>query len=130
MRIRFDRGTLVLEPESSEEDPSQFPEVVWDEHCLAWRVPAELHHSILVRMADSGVRYSDRVLPIPLANDWRLPALRWYQEAALARWKHAGHRGVIALPTGSGKTLVAIAAIARLGYSALCLVPTRVLLDQ
>jgi len=37
---------------------------------------------------------------------------------------------VIALPTGAGKTLVALAAIARLGVAALCLVPTRVLLDQ
>jgi superfamily II DNA or RNA helicase len=37
---------------------------------------------------------------------------------------------VVALPTGAGKTLVALAAIARLGVAALCLVPTRVLLDQ
>src|SRR5262249_7489868 len=39
-------------------------------------------------------------------------------------------RGVVALPTGSGKTVLAIAAIAKLGVAALCLVPTRVLLDQ
>jgi superfamily II DNA or RNA helicase len=37
---------------------------------------------------------------------------------------------VIALPTGAGKTLVALAAIARFGVAALCLVPTRILLDQ
>jgi superfamily II DNA or RNA helicase len=49
---------------------------------------------------------------------------------ALARWLAAGKRGVIALPTGSGKTVVAITAIAQLGVAALCLVPTRVLLDQ
>jgi len=81
-------------------------------------------------MADNGVRPADSVQPERLADDWSVPTLRWYQEIALARWQAAGHRGVIALPTGSGKTLVAIAAIARLGMAALCLVPTRVLLDQ
>jgi superfamily II DNA or RNA helicase len=130
MRIRFDRGTLVLEPESSEEDPAQIPGAAWDEQTRAWRVPAERHRELIVRMADSSVRYTDNVQPARLANEWTIPALRWYQEAALARWKAAGNRGVIALPTGSGKTLVAIAAIARLGMAALVLVPTRVLLDQ
>ena len=34
------------------------------------------------------------------------------------------------LPTGAGKTIAAMAAIAELGVATLCLVPTRVLLDQ
>ncbi|MEO8701944.1 MAG: DEAD/DEAH box helicase family protein [Kofleriaceae bacterium] len=130
MRIRFDRGTLVLEPESSEEDPSQFPGATWDERSRAWRVPAERHDEVLVRMADVGVRPADNVTPERLGNEWSLPELRWYQQAAIQRWETAGRRGVIALPTGSGKTLVALAAIARVGAAALCLVPTRVLLDQ
>ena len=65
-----------------------------------------------------------------MSSAWQLPSLRWYQQAALARWRTAGRRGVIALPTGSGKTLVALAAIAELGVPALIVVPTRVLLDQ
>jgi superfamily II DNA or RNA helicase len=65
-----------------------------------------------------------------LRGDWKIPSLRWYQHLALERWRDAGRRGVIALPTGAGKTLVAIAAIAQLGVPALVLVPTRVLLDQ
>ena len=36
----------------------------------------------------------------------------------------------MSLPTGSGKTYVAAKAIASLGASALCLVPTRILLEQ
>ncbi len=76
------------------------------------------------------MQVTDMIAPTTLANDWTMPALRWYQQSALERWLAAGARGVIALPTGAGKTLVAIAAIARLGVSALCLVPTRVLLDQ
>jgi superfamily II DNA or RNA helicase len=56
--------------------------------------------------------------------------LRPYQRAALAAWDVVGRRGLVSLPTGSGKTQVALAAIAALGTSTLCLVPTRVLLHQ
>lgn len=130
MRIRFDRGTLLLEAESPDEDPAQIPGAAWDRERCAWRVPAEAHRELLVRLADRRVRISDEVTPAPLAGTWQLPALRWYQDSALAAWERAGRRGVVALPTGAGKTLVAIAAIARLAVSALVLVPTRVLLDQ
>jgi superfamily II DNA or RNA helicase len=42
----------------------------------------------------------------------------------------AERRGILVLPTGSGKTRVALAAIAQVGEPCLCLVPTRVLLEQ
>ncbi|MCB9629768.1 MAG: DEAD/DEAH box helicase family protein [Sandaracinaceae bacterium] len=58
------------------------------------------------------------------------PSLRGYQSAALAAWEVAGRRGVIVLPTGAGKTRVAVAAIARVRRPTLCVVPTRVLLHQ
>ncbi len=130
MRIRFDRGTLVLEADAGGEDPAQIPGAAWDDEVRAWRVPAESHRELCVRLADSGVRITDAVAPRRIDGGWQLPELRWYQEAALASWQAARARGVIALPTGSGKTLVALAAIARLGVAALVLVPTRVLLDQ
>lgn len=130
MRIRFDRGTLVLEAETTGEDPSRVPGTAWDHEHHAWRVPAERHRRLVAELAARGVTVTDTVQHERLADDWRVPPLRWYQELALARWDAAGQRGVVALPTGAGKTLVAIAAIARLGAPALCVVPTRVLLDQ
>lgn len=54
--------------------------------------------------------------------------LRPYQKDALDRWHRARRRGVVALPTGAGKTRVAIAAILMCGLPALVLCPTRVLL--
>jgi superfamily II DNA or RNA helicase len=128
MRIRFDRGTLVLEAEHDGEEPGAIPGTVWDDELQAWRLPAE-HHGSLIAMAGHDVRLSDELRTRRDDVAWALPPLRWYQEAALARWLES-RRGVIALPTGAGKTLVALAAIARLGVTALCLVPTRVLLDQ
>jgi superfamily II DNA or RNA helicase len=56
--------------------------------------------------------------------------LRPYQDDAIWSWHRAGQRGVVVLPTGSGKTRLALAAMARAGVPALALVPTRVLLDQ
>ena len=130
MRSRFDRGTLVLEAEHDGEEPGAIPGVVWDQELYAWRLPAEHYPALTERLVAAGVRVTDELSGRATAITWTLPALRWYQEAALARWLGAGKRGVIALPTGAGKTLVALAAIARLGVAALCLVPTRVLLDQ
>ncbi len=56
--------------------------------------------------------------------------LRPYQQEALEMWIKAGMRGVIGLPTGSGKTLIAIHALSRLKVSTLILVPTIDLLNQ
>jgi len=130
MRIRFDRGTLVLEAEHAGEQPGALPDAAWDAELRGWRIPADRYAGLRAGLAGLDVRYSDELRERATAMAWTLPALRWYQREALARWEAAGARGVVALPTGSGKTLVAIAAIARLGVATLCLVPTRVLLDQ
>ncbi|HEU4728154.1 MAG TPA: DEAD/DEAH box helicase family protein [Kofleriaceae bacterium] len=130
MRIRFDRGTLVLEAEHGGENPGVIAGAAWDAELRAWRLPAERHAWLVAQLADAGIERSDQLRERSIHLSWSLPALRWYQEAALASWQAAGCRGVIALPTGAGKTLAAIAAIARLEVAALCLVPTRLLLDQ
>lgn len=55
---------------------------------------------------------------------------RPYQEAALEAWVAADGRGVVVLPTGAGKTVLALMAIARLGLRTLVVVPTIELLYQ
>jgi superfamily II DNA or RNA helicase len=67
------------------------------------------------------------VLDAPLF-DPRKP--RDYQRDALDRWRAAGGRGSVVLPTGAGKTLVAIHAIHQLGRGAVVLAPTRALVSQ
>ena len=51
--------------------------------------------------------------------------LRPYQDEALRRWKANGYRGVIALPTGTGKTIIGIGAIFELKLPTLIVVYTR-----
>ena len=55
---------------------------------------------------------------------------RPYQREAVDRWSSAGGRGTVVLPTGAGKTLVALLAIAELGTGACVVAPTRALVAQ
>jgi len=59
--------------------------------------------------------------------------LRDYQYEALAAWIRHKRKGVIELPTGSGKTWIGLKAIQiylRAGYRCMVIVPTEVLLNQ
>jgi superfamily II DNA or RNA helicase len=61
---------------------------------------------------------------------WKDVNLRSYQAAALASWELSQARGLVVLPTGAGKTRLAVGAMAQQRCRTLCLVPTRVLLEQ
>jgi superfamily II DNA or RNA helicase len=55
---------------------------------------------------------------------------RPYQREAVEAWIEAGCAGCIVLPTGSGKTLVALRAIEHVGRSTLVVLPTLDLMNQ
>jgi superfamily II DNA or RNA helicase len=140
MRLVFDRGTVVLlgpegsitRPEASPKDLADLPGALWDPRIAALRCPARFHQAVVAELRQRGVRFVDEVTGLPATPLMKPVAveLRPYQEAALAAWEIAARRGTAVLPTGSGKTRLAIAAMARVNVPALCLVPTRVLLDQ
>lgn len=56
--------------------------------------------------------------------------LRDYQKQALNRWLSLEQRGTLILPTGSGKTIIGLAAIKKLAVSTLIIVPTLDLVNQ
>jgi hypothetical protein len=59
-----------------------------------------------------------------------LPALRDDQRKALEAWEAAGRRGQIIMPTGTGKTVVALAAMHRAAVATLVVAPIRDLMCQ
>ena len=59
-----------------------------------------------------------------------LPELRSEQHTALHEWTAAGRRGVVVMPTGTGKTEVALAAMAKTATSTLVVAPVRDLMYQ
>jgi superfamily II DNA or RNA helicase len=128
VRLQFDRGTLLLLDPPADLPVAELPGVLWDSRVNAWRSPAFQHARLRAALEARGVRYTD----IASGSRTERPeiSLRPYQEAALGAWELASRRGVVVLPTGSGKTRLALAAAARLGCPTLCLVPTRVLVEQ
>jgi superfamily II DNA or RNA helicase len=80
--------------------------------------------------AERGIPEASRG-PEPLGEGYFDPRTpRPYQEEALRRWREAGRRGSVVLPTGAGKSLVAVLAVREGGSGACVVVPTRALLHQ
>ena len=132
--LSFDRGTLLLQGPGLCRDnvaAAGLPGVLWDPRVAAFRAPAHRYPQLKQALLAGSVPLLDRVA-VGLAVVARLetPQLRPYQREALLSWEMNRRRGVVVLPTGSGKTHVALAAMAAVGAATLVLVPTRVLLGQ
>src|SRR2546425_4264367 len=131
VKLLFDRGTILLADPSKNLNLADAPGVLWDPRVRVHRAPASRYPALKRWLLEAGARFQDTTPPLrPFPEAWSDVDLRPYQEAALSAWELGHHRGVVALPTGSGKTRLALAAMHRTQLSALCLVPTRVLLDQ
>jgi superfamily II DNA or RNA helicase len=93
--------------------------------------PAHMYGSVVRHLEATATPYRDEALrdqaPPPLASSL---LLRDYQSEALAGWRAGGCRGIVVLPTGAGKTILAVKAVEELGCSTLVVVPTIVLVDQ
>ncbi|MBI4956130.1 MAG: DEAD/DEAH box helicase [Myxococcales bacterium] len=131
MRLVFDRGTLSFPGDWPVELLRTVPGALWDARSGLFRAPPWRYAEVVGALARRGVAFDDAVDPARTRLDaFDEVPLRPYQQAALAAWEAAGRRGIAVLPTGAGKTRLAIAAIAATRAPALVLVPTRVLLHQ
>jgi superfamily II DNA or RNA helicase len=128
--LRFDAGTLVLEgADESTPPPSVFQ---WDERVRRWRAPARFYRQAIEELTRHKRPYQD------LAREYQEFQFRTtlqveprpYQQEAIAAWQQNKRCGVVVLPTGAGKTLVAQMAIEQTGRSTLVVVPTIDLLNQ
>lgn len=133
VRLAYDRGSLLLSAWAAAPGAAP-PWLVWDERVGAWRCLA-LHYRALVRLlAGQGVALEDGARAYPELDALPggaagLPAPYPYQREALSAWSR-GKRGMVELPTGAGKTQLALQAIAAVRRGTLVLVPTLDLLAQ
>lgn len=128
-RLVYDAGTLLLDGPVPLCLP---PEFELDERIGKYRAPAMARRAILGYLEQCGDTVDDassaaRSLKLKLRATYTPHP---YQDEALAAWIEAGGRGSVILPTGAGKTFVALGAIAHVGRGALVVAPTIDLMSQ
>jgi superfamily II DNA or RNA helicase len=125
MELTFDRGTILVRGDI------RVPNSTWDERYRAFRAMALHYRDIIDFLKASGFDFRDNVLDlVPCSELHSSIVLRNYQNQALDAWIASGNRGIIVLPTGSGKTLVGIKAISLLNTPTIVIAPTLDLVDQ
>jgi len=92
------------------------------------------YHELKTRLYDLGFSVEDLTgfrSDLPLSIDINFTGkLRDYQEDAVKSWLKNGGRGVIALPTGSGKTVIGVASVTKVRQRTLVIAYTKEQLMQ
>jgi superfamily II DNA or RNA helicase len=122
--LRFDKGNIVAEG-------GPVPYSKYDKRKDLYSAPGYRYKAIKKHLKKQGINYKDETKKLAsISNLVSKITLRDYQEKALSDWKKAGNKGIVILPTGAGKTVLAMKAIENLSVPSLIVVPTIVLLDQ
>jgi superfamily II DNA or RNA helicase len=127
--VRFASGTI--EVAGLPADAAGLP-ATWDPRSACHRAPASAYADVLRALTRAKIPYEDEARRYQVletgAQVRREP--RPYQLEALKAWRDRGARGVVVLPTGAGKTLVAELAIDDRRRSTLVVTPTLDLVRQ
>jgi superfamily II DNA or RNA helicase len=129
--LRFAAGTIEvtgLPPDAA----APVPGCQWDARAACHRVAAVGYAGLARALRRAGIAYEDRARAYT-ELDAGLRAHRQprpYQQEALEAWTRQRSRGVVVLPTGAGKSLVALMAIDARRRSALVVAPTLDLVRQ
>ncbi|HEX6646926.1 MAG TPA: DEAD/DEAH box helicase family protein [Nitrososphaeraceae archaeon] len=128
VNLYYDKGSIVIS------GINQIPYSLIDPRTNQLRAQALHYQDIITYLQNSGIKYNNNVMDlIPIPNlkieNIRL-LLRSYQKKAIENWITAGKKGCIILPTGSGKTIIAIKLIEMVNSSTLIVVPTLDLMEQ
>ncbi len=131
--LEFQHGTLVLTGMPRDRVERIFPAgpFVWDARAGLWRADAIHYRTVVERLREVNALWEDKV-PRWSTVRWpkpNLPPLRPEQQAAVEAWC-LDRRGCIVMPTGTGKTEVALAAVALVSLPTLVVAPVRDLMYQ
>ena len=132
IELRFTAGTLEVRG-LSEADTSGLPSgCQWDPRINAFRAAAGDYAALVTHFTNEQIPFEDNAraygeLPSGLAVH-RTP--RPFQGEALGAWREAGGRGVVVLPTGAGKSYVALLCMDAIRRDTLVVAPTLDLVAQ
>ena len=153
--LAFDEGTLVLRNMPYENLKSAFPDKIWkwDPRADVWRIEALRYSEVKTRLDKNGWTFLSADHPqstdaefdqatsekaildnVPSWNrvifpSSRFPPFRPEQKKAARAWVDR-RKGVLVMPTGSGKTEVALALMKKISMSTLIVAPIRDLMYQ
>ena len=126
--LKYDKGTILVNGDF------HTPYSVFDPRINKYRALGIYYPEIINYFRRNKIEYTDKVQDyiIPLnSNQFNITKeLRDYQKEALKRWITHNLKGCIILPTGAGKTLIALHAILKTNTSTLVIVPTLNLMEQ
>lgn len=126
--LYYDKGSIVIS------GINQIPYSVIDPRTNQLRALALHYQDIITYLQNSGIQYEDNVMELIPIQNLRIEnnnlSLRPYQKKAIENWITAGKKGCMILPTGSGKTIIAIKLIEIINSSTLIVVPTLDLMEQ
>ena len=130
LNLYFDKGTILLHG-ADEHQLSSFEGLKWDERTNCLRAPASDYRKLVTTLRKQKISYRDNArkfsaVTFPLKKEI-IP--RSFQKEAADAWM-SEQRGVVTLPTGAGKTILAVMLIARTGRPTLIHVPTIDLMGQ
>ena len=132
--LRFDAGTLTLSLKNAEDFPLELIGIFkHDPRSGNFRAKAHDYAKIILTLRKTNFEFTDQArdyVPLPELSLNTTLKPHTHQQQALEAWLNNGSRGVVSLPTGAGKTILAVMAIAHLRRPALILVPTIDLLAQ
>ncbi len=130
--LSFTAGTLELRGLGRDALLERLPTARWDERTACHRLAAVSYAELLRWLVAEGIAVEDccRAYQVLTWEKLSVPPARPYQKEALLAWRNAQGRGTVVLPTGSGKTHVALLAIADRARSTLVVTPTLDLVRQ
>lgn len=131
IEINYRAGTLVLE-HRDHDLVRDLPKVVWDERTLQFRAPAYAYREIILKLMAEKRAFRDVARRYDtLSLQLKQPIVpREHQVAGLRSWNQAQKCGTVSLPTGAGKTILAVLAVTMAQRSTLVVVPTIDLMEQ
>lgn len=130
IQLHYRQGSIIAEGDTS--SIKTLPFFSFDSRTKEYRALGGDYRNIILEIRDRNLAYQDHaksyaILNLSLHKEFKPYS---YQKAAIESWTQAQKRGVVALPTGAGKTMVAIMAIHQTQRSSLVIVPTIELLYQ
>ena len=137
MRLSFDRGTLLLTGDgvSHEQLSGIFDSGTWtwDGRAPGWRCDAYRYFDVRKRLRQHVRAGWIDAIPPPAKVTWpqlNLLPLRPEQAHAVGAWRDSDGRGQVVMPTGTGKTEVALEIMAKCAVATLVVAPVRDLMYQ